>query len=38
MKWVKLKDHLVASFMRQIDKVCEIYLSNKFYLTNKLNL
>lgn len=28
MKWTKLKEHLAPAFMKQIDQVCEEYISN----------
>ena len=31
MKWVKLEEHLAPAFMKQIDQVCEIYISNTNY-------
>ena len=30
MKWIKLKEHLAPAFMKQIDQVCELYISNTF--------
>ena len=31
MKWTQLKEHLAPSFMKQIDQVCEKYISK--YIT-----
>ena len=27
MKWVELKNYLAPTFMKEIDRVCEIYIS-----------
>ena len=32
MKWIKLKEHLAPAFMKQIDQICEMYISNTFLI------
>ena len=35
MKWVELKNYLAPTFMKEVDNVCELYISkSKFFIIN----
>lgn len=35
MKWVELKNYLAPTFMKEIDVVCERYISKNLFYINK---
>ena len=37
MKWMKLKNYLAPIFMKEIDNVSEIYLSNIIFNKKQIN-